>query len=116
MKINPPGLDGFNSKFYKDARSIVGPDVITTIQEFFQSEKLLRSWNIAAITLIPKVDYPFQPGDFRPIACCHTLYKYISTLICSRLRNVLGSIISQNQGAFAAGCNTPAPRTAGDYS
>ena len=108
------GLDGFNRKFYKESWSIVGTDVIAAIQEFLTSGKLLRSWNTAAITLIPKVPCPSHPGDYRPISCCHTLYNCISKLICARLRQVLGSLISSTQGAFVAGrlishniCNTP---------
>ena len=53
-----PGLDGFNSKFYKTAWPIVSQDVINAIQGFFTIGKLLKSWNNTAITLIPKVPCP----------------------------------------------------------
>ena len=67
------------------------------------SGKLLKVWNAAAITLVPKVPSPTAPGDFKPIACVHTLYKCISKLICYRLAMVLHHLISPNQGAFVAG-------------
>lgn len=73
-----PGLDGFNSKFYKSAWDIVGPDVVKAISHFFLTGKMPRSWNTATITLIPKVQCPTRPGDYRPISCCHILYKCIS--------------------------------------
>lgn len=65
--------------------------------------KLLKVWNATAITFVPKVPNPTVPGDFRSIACVHTLYKCIFKLICSRLLIVLNHLISPNQGAFVAG-------------
>ena len=88
------GLDGFNSKFYKAFWSIVGNDVISAIKLFFLTGKMLKSWNTNTITLIPKVQCPSHPRDFRPISCCHVLYKCISKLICSRLKLVLGDLIN----------------------
>lgn len=98
-----PGLDGFNSGFYKAAWEIVGDDVTQAISHFFQTGKMPRSWNTSTITLIPKTRCPSHPGEFRPIACCHVLYKCISKLICSRLQPILGSLIDQAQGAFVSG-------------
>ncbi|XP_062118996.1 uncharacterized protein LOC133832701 [Humulus lupulus] len=58
-RTKSPGLDGYNSDFYK------------------------AMWKAV---------------DYRPIACCNTLYKCISKMLCSRLSEVLPSIISPNQG------------------
>lgn len=96
------GLDGYNSGFFKATWHIVGADVVKAIQEFFLTGKLLKAWNVAAVTLIPKVACPSHPGDFRPISWCHVLYKCISKLIYSRIRLVLGDIINQAQGAFVS--------------
>ncbi|KAL2904494.1 hypothetical protein RDABS01_003204 [Bienertia sinuspersici] len=80
-----PGLDGYNSCFFKEAWSVVGQDVIR------------------AVTMVPKVQTPSNVGDYRPIACCSTIYKCISKLLCSKLRAILPDIISPNQGAFVTG-------------
>lgn len=90
-----PGLDGFNSKFYKVAWPAIRDNIVAAIQSFFRIGKFLKSWNITTITLIPKVPCPSSLGDFRPMSCCHVLYKCISKLLCSRLRLVLNYTICQ---------------------
>ncbi|XP_062103512.1 uncharacterized protein LOC133814586 [Humulus lupulus] len=59
-----------------------------------------HSLNNTLLSLIPKVDHPVNSSKFRPIACCNTLYKCISKMLCNRLNHVLHALISQNQGAF----------------
>ncbi|KAL2929716.1 hypothetical protein RDABS01_035126 [Bienertia sinuspersici] len=98
-----PGLDGFNSHFYKAAWHIVGGDVIRAVRDFFASSKLLKEVSVTTLTMIPKVKTPSNIGEFRPIACCPIIYKCISKLLCSRLSWVLPDIISSNQGAFVSG-------------
>ena len=93
-------MDGFNSKFYKASWDVVGDDVVTVINQFFRTGKMACSWHITTITLIPKVKFPSNPGEFRSISCCHVIYNCISKLICSKLKLVLGSIIDQAQGVF----------------
>lgn len=44
-----------------------------------------------------------QPKDYWPIACCQTLYKVISKMLCFRLAKVLPEIIGDQQGAFVRG-------------
>ncbi|XP_060965679.1 uncharacterized protein LOC133034584 [Cannabis sativa] len=43
---------------------------------------------------------PKSASDYRPIACCNTIYKCISKIICTRLSEVLASLVQSNQGAF----------------
>lgn len=99
------GLYGFNRKYYKADWEVLGDDIIKAVNQLFENGKMLNS-NITAITLIPKVRSPLYPGDFRPISCCHVLYKCISKLICSRLKLVLEYLIDQGQGAFVASHST----------
>lgn len=98
-----PGIDGFNSGFYKAARPVVGEDFIAATKKFFMTGNLPKDWNVTAITLIPKIQSPTGLGNYRPISFCNVIYKCISKLICSRLKLVLGAIISPNQGAFVKG-------------
>ncbi|XP_010666883.1 uncharacterized protein LOC104884000 [Beta vulgaris subsp. vulgaris] len=98
-----PGADGFNSKFYKHCWEYVGDEVTEAIQDFFRTGKLLKAINITTLTLIPKVKSPENVTEFRPIACCNTLYKCITKLISEKLNKILPEIISDSQGAFVAG-------------
>lgn len=41
--------------------------------------------------------------DYRPIACCTTLYKIISKVITHRLHQVIGEVINQAQSGFIPG-------------
>ncbi|XP_074290907.1 uncharacterized protein LOC141617632 [Silene latifolia] len=98
-----PGPDGFSSQFYKDSLDIVGPDIVKAVQDFFRTGKLLKQVNTTKLTLIPKCANPGSVLEFRPIACCNTLYKCISKVLCNRLSVILPDIVSCNQGGFVMG-------------
>ncbi|KAL2900422.1 hypothetical protein RDABS01_025504 [Bienertia sinuspersici] len=98
-----PGLDGYNSCFFKEAWSVVGQDVIRAIREFFSSGKLLKEVSVTTLTMVPKVQTPSSVADYRPITCCSTIYKCILKLLYSKLSTILPDIISPNQGAFLQG-------------
>ncbi|XP_056685556.1 uncharacterized protein [Spinacia oleracea] len=101
--VKAPGPDGFGSYFYKDARHIVGDEVIAAILDMLQNGKLLKEVNHTVITLIPKTKCPKDVSEFRPISCCNTIYKCITKVLCGRLRQVLPDLIMENQGGFVHG-------------
>lgn len=104
MKIDQtksPDPDGYGSGFCKEAWGIVGRDI--ALLELFQNGKLLRQVDATNIALIPMVDSPEQASQFRPIACSNVLYKCISKMICTRLKNVVSLLVADNQAAFVQG-------------
>ncbi|KAL2923382.1 hypothetical protein RDABS01_014873 [Bienertia sinuspersici] len=98
-----PRWDGYNSHFFKSSWSIVGEDVVYAVRDFSSTSKLLREVSVTTLTLAPKTQAPRTLGEYRPIACCSTIYKCIFKLICHRLSLILLDIISHTQGAFVSG-------------
>ncbi|KAL9242080.1 hypothetical protein vseg_016116 [Gypsophila vaccaria] len=98
-----PGPDGFTSGFYQDTWPIVGSDLCKAVQSFFSSGKMLKQVNSTLLTLVPKGPHASSVLDYRPIACCNTIYKVISKCLVARLQNVLPSIVGMEQAAFIKG-------------
>lgn len=98
-----PGPDGFSAGFFKSTWHIIKEEVVAAITDFFVSGKILKQINSTNLCLIPKIENPSSPSDFRPIACCNIVYKAITRIMAARLQNILDSIISQNQTAFIPG-------------
>lgn len=66
---------------------------------------MLRQVNTTTITIIPKVPNPSYFHEYRPIACCTTVYKIISKILVDRLQSVIGSLVGFEQVAFIPGRN-----------
>ncbi|XP_074305520.1 uncharacterized protein LOC141640736 [Silene latifolia] len=98
-----PSPDGFGSQFFKDAWHIMGHSVTAAIRDAFNKGKVLKQCNNTVITLIPKVELFENVKQFRLIACCNTIYKCLSKVICNRLRDILPDIVSPSQSAFIKG-------------
>lgn len=98
-----PGSDGFSSGFFKDTWSDLGTTISAAVIKFFHECSLPTQLCHTLITLLPKVENACHPRDYRPIACCQTLYKVISKMLCFRLAKILPTLIGNQQGAFVQG-------------
>lgn len=96
-----PGPDG--SGYFKAAWRVIGDEVTAAILEFFNHGKLLKQVNSTLLSLIPKVENPSYASEFRPIACCNSIYKCMSKMLTGRLASVLPYLVNENQGAFTKG-------------
>lgn len=78
-----PGPNGLPTLFYTAYWDIVGNEVISTVQEFFNTGRLMKSLNHTFIVLIPKVGNPFKVSHYRPISLCNVSYKIIAKIIAT---------------------------------
>ncbi|XP_021735024.1 uncharacterized protein LOC110701708 [Chenopodium quinoa] len=98
-----PGTDGMHALFFQKFWHIIGPDIITYVQNWWNGIWDLKEINRTCVVLIPKCNDPKYMKDFRPISCCNVLYKIISKTLANRLKPFLDDIISVNQSAFIPG-------------
>ncbi|GJR76771.1 RNA-directed DNA polymerase, eukaryota, reverse transcriptase zinc-binding domain protein [Tanacetum coccineum] len=92
--------DGFSSRFYKKAWENIKKDVCAAVKEFFKKGRMLGKFNATLISLIPKLDTPTKVSEFRPIACCNTLYKCLSKKLTERIKKALCYLVDPNQSAL----------------
>jgi hypothetical protein len=95
-----PGPDGFNNEFVKNCWAIISADVKQLIRDFHSGNINLESINSSFITLVPKVDSPSSPGDFRPISLLNCVLKIITKLLANRLQSIILSLVHKNQYGF----------------
>ncbi|XP_061993305.1 uncharacterized protein LOC133711157 [Rosa rugosa] len=98
-----PGPDGMPPMFFQKYWEVVGGDVVSAVQNFLHTRKILGEINFTHICLIPKVKDPVSVTDLRPIALCNVIYKICSKVIANRLKKILSKIISPFQSAFIPG-------------
>ncbi|GJU46929.1 hypothetical protein Tco_1204195 [Tanacetum coccineum] len=94
------GPDGYTSGFFKKAWSIIGKEVCLAIRDFFINGKLLGEINAIMIALVPKLEVPNKVSEFRPISYCNVIYKSISKILTTRIKNGLQKVVNINQSAF----------------
>jgi len=102
-KGKAPGPDGFTVEFFKSNWGIARPLVLEEVRDFFSSGRLLREVNNTILTLVPKVPNSCAIFNFRPIACCNTIYKVITKILANHLAVVLSDLINPSQNAFVNG-------------
>ncbi|XP_026417369.1 uncharacterized protein LOC113312850 [Papaver somniferum] len=100
-----PGPNGFPSGFYKQNLNLLENDVWETVKSFFHSKHLLKEMNHTFISLIPKVNKPTSPADFRPISLCNSNYKIVSKILVNRMKPFLCKLISPYQVAYVPSRN-----------
>jgi len=93
-KDKSPGLDGWTHELFQTFFDIMGEDLLSAVEESIRSGHILGALNATFFALIPKVSKPKYFHDFRPIAHCNFVYKVISKVIASPLKEKLASCIS----------------------
>ena len=98
--LKAPGTYGFPARFYQRNWAVLKS---AAVLETFKSGVMPEGVNDTAIVLIPKVPFPKELKDFRPISLCNVIYKIVSKCLVNRLRPLLTELISENLSAFIPG-------------
>ena len=72
-------------------------------KEFHEIGKIEKSLNATFVALIPKKVGTMEIKDFCPISLMSGVYKIILKVLTSRLKSVMGKLVSQTQSAFVPG-------------
>jgi len=102
-KEKAPGPDGFNIAFFQHYWSIVKKDVMGLFSEFHSKGVFEKSLNATFICLIPKVAGAKDINKFRPISLVGSFYKILAKVLATKLRGVVGKVVSPSQHAFVHG-------------
>lgn len=97
------GPDGLNPGFFQHFWVLLGPEIFNCCKQWLQSCSFPAELNDTNIVLIPKKDVVEKMTDLRPIALCNVLYKILAKVLANRLKQILPTIISENQSAFVPG-------------
>ncbi|KAK9733636.1 hypothetical protein RND81_04G080700, partial [Saponaria officinalis] len=76
--LKSPGPDGIPAIFYQKCSFFVKKDVTDLVLMALNTGNIAREINRTFICLIPKVDGPESPDQFRPISLCNVLMKIIT--------------------------------------
>jgi len=76
---------------------ILGLDLLNVIKESRTFGRVIGSVNATFLSLIPKVSNPVTFNEFKPISLCNFIYKVITKIIASRVKEKLTSCISAEQ-------------------
>ncbi|XP_056688698.1 uncharacterized protein [Spinacia oleracea] len=101
--IKAPGPDGIQPIFFQKHWVQLGTIIFDFCNDCFLNGTIPEDINQSYITLIPKNPCPATIAEFRPIGLCNTIYKLVTKIISSRLKNILGRIISPFQSSFIHG-------------
>ncbi|KAL2899374.1 hypothetical protein RDABS01_024456 [Bienertia sinuspersici] len=101
--LKAPGPDGFQALFYQKNWDIVAPYVYSLVLSVLEGKGLPPHLNETFIVLLPKVEKPELPSQFRPIGLCNVVYKIITKALVNRIKLVLPLITANTQASFVPG-------------
>ena len=99
-----PGNDGFTAEFFKFFWIDLNQFILNSLNYGYKTGSLSITQKQGIITCLPKPNKsPFYLKNWRPISLLNVIYKLASSVIASRLKNVLHKLIHEDQKGFIAG-------------
>ncbi|XP_028556870.1 uncharacterized protein LOC114581249 [Dendrobium catenatum] len=97
------GQDGITFSFFKAYWEIIKLDLWNAIKEFFENAVMDPKWKETIVVLIPKINNPLSPSNYRPISLCNSVYKLVAKILMNRMAPYISKLISYEQVAFIKG-------------
>lgn len=98
-----PGPDALHPIFYQSNWEIVGKVVCRVVKQAFHDPNSIADINGTLLVLIPKVEAPEKLSQYRPINLCNVVYKIITKIMATRLRQYMNALVAPNQCSFIPG-------------
>ena len=99
-----PGNDGFTAEFFKFFWIDLKMLILNSLNYGYKTGSLSITQKQGIMTCLPKPNKsPFYLKNWRPISLLSVIYKLASSVIASRLKNVLHKLIHEDQKGFIAG-------------
>eukprot|EP00253_Pinus_taeda_P009681 PITA_09681 len=95
-----PGPYGFTISFYRAHWDIIKKDLIRMVKNVFKKIKMGENTKSSHLALIRKESNPLSFDRYRPISLCNVSYKIVTKILANRLKKLLPTLISENQGGF----------------
>lgn len=101
--LKAPGPDGLNPIFFQSQWEVVGNSVGDLLQECYHNPAMIKEINDTLIVLISKLDRPSFLTHYRPINLGNVIYKAMTKVIATRLKEVMGTWVAPTQCSFIKG-------------
>lgn len=99
-----PGTDGMTVDFFKFFWKQMGVFVVRSLNEGFTKGEMSITQKEGLIICLPKGDKPREYlKNWRPISLLNVTYKIGSSCIANRIKQVLPTLINEDQTGFIAG-------------
>ncbi|CAI5484034.1 unnamed protein product [Closterium sp. Yama58-4] len=102
-KGKSPGQDGLPAEFFIAHWELLKKHVMDFVGEFAEKAKMPESLSTSVTVLLHKKGPTDQLGNYRPITLLSAMYKVITKVMATRLKKVLGKVLSKEQHGFLPG-------------
>ena len=99
-----PRLDGLPMEFYLKFWSVLGSDLVSVLNSYFDSGCLSLSQRRGVISLSFKKGDRLDPRNWQPITLLNVDYKLASRAIAGQLLKVIHLLVAEDQTSGVPGC------------